>query len=239
MRSNPYLEGTMRFLQANLPDYDVLIIYDYDHIMPSSSIRLQGSTSSFVLNNSRSSSFSSSSAVTKRTSSSSSSVNNNKYYYHHSSNAALFGTSSDSSSNINDMSDEVAAAKAAAAEYKSSDADGAGPETAFDNILSGKWPSTKVYEDSTVLAFRDINPTAPTHILVIPKHRDGLTKLSNARDDQEGILGHLLFVAQSVGKQECPEGFRVVINDGEHGAQSVYHLHLHVIGGRQLGWPPG
>ena len=116
---------------------------------------------------------------------------------------------------------------------------GAGPETAFDNILSGKWPSTKVYEDSTVLAFRDINPTAPTHILVIPKHRDGLTKLSNARDDQEGILGHLLFVAQSVGKQECPEGFRVVINDGEHGAQSVYHLHLHVIGGRQLGWPPG
>jgi len=137
------------------------------------------------------------------------------------------------------MSDEVAAAKAAAAEYKSSDADGAGPETAFDNILSNKWPSTKVYEDTTTLAFRDINPTAPTHILVIPKHRDGLTKLSNAREDQEGILGHLLFVAQLVGKAECPEGFRVVINDGVHGAQSVYHLHLHVVGGRQLAWPPG
>lgn len=116
---------------------------------------------------------------------------------------------------------------------------GAGPETAFDNILSGKWPSTKVYEDSTVLAFRDINPQAPTHIIVIPKHRDGLTKLSNAREDQEGILGHLLFVAQSVGRKECPEGFRVVVNDGEQGAQSVYHLHLHVLGGRQMGWPPG
>ena len=101
---------------------------------------------------------------------------------------------------------------------------GAGPETAFDNILSGKWPSTKVYEDNTVLAFRDINPQAPVHILVIPKQRDGLVKLSNAREDQEGILGHLMFVAQSVGKKECPEGFRVVINDGEHGAQSVYHL---------------
>ena len=101
---------------------------------------------------------------------------------------------------------------------------GAGPETAFDNILSGKWPSTKVYEDNTVLAFRDINPQAPVHILVIPKQRDGLVKLSNAREDQEGILGHLMFVAQQVGKKECPEGFRVVINDGEHGAQSVYHL---------------
>ena len=101
---------------------------------------------------------------------------------------------------------------------------GAGPETAFDNILSGKWPSTKVYEDNTVLAFRDINPQAPVHILVIPKQRDGLVKLSNAREDQEDILGHLMFVAQQVGKKECPEGFRVVINDGEHGAQSVYHL---------------
>ena len=85
----------------------------------------------------------------------------------------------------------------------------------------------------------DINPQAPIHIIVIPKNRDGLTKLSNAREDQTDILGHLLYVAQSVGKKECPDGFRIVINDGEHGAQSVYHLHLHVLGGRQLGWPPG
>mmetsp|Transcript_7116 Transcript_7116/g.16178 ORF Transcript_7116/g.16178 Transcript_7116/m.16178 type:complete len:201 (-) Transcript_7116:161-763(-) len=137
------------------------------------------------------------------------------------------------------MADEVAAAKAAAAEYKSSDNDGAGPATVFDNILSGKWPSDKVHEDDLALAFRDITPQAPVHIVVIPKNRDGLTKLSNAREDQKDILGHLMYVAQSVGKKECPDGFRIVINDGEHGAQSVYHLHLHVLGGRQLGWPPG
>lgn len=65
------------------------------------------------------------------------------------------------------------------------------------------------------------------HVIVIPKNRDGLTKLSNAREDQKDILGHLLYVAQSVGKKECPDGFRIVINDGEQGAQSVYHLHIH------------
>ena len=68
------------------------------------------------------------------------------------------------------------------------------------------------------------------HVIVIPKNRDGLTMLSKAREDQKGILGHLLYVAKEVGKKECPSGFRIVINDGEHGAQSVYHLHLHVIG---------
>ena len=128
-----------------------------------------------------------------------------------------------------------------------------------------QWPSDKVYEDELSLAFReyslaartssvdfgheishpflppagDVNPQAPVHVLVIPKERDGLTRLSNAREDQKEILGHLMYVAQSVGKKECPEGFRVVVNDGEHGAQSVYHLHVHVLGGRQLSWPPG
>jgi len=139
----------------------------------------------------------------------------------------------------NNMTDEVAAAKEAAAQYKSSENDGAGPATAFDKILSGEWASKKVHEDDLAYAFRDINPQAPVHIIVIPKHRDGLTKLSNAREDQKGILGHLMYVAQMVGKKECPNGFRVVINDGEEGAQSVYHLHLHVLGGRQMKWPPG
>eukprot|EP00956_Cyclotella_meneghiniana_P017637 scaffold28929_cov71-Cyclotella_meneghiniana.AAC.15 len=137
------------------------------------------------------------------------------------------------------MADEVAAAKEAAANYKPSDGDGAGPDTVFDKLLSGEWPCTKVHEDDLSLAFRDINPQAPVHVVVIPKNRDGLTQLSNARDDQKDILGHLLFVAQMVGEKECPQGFRIVINDGEHGAQSVYHLHLHVMGGRQMGWPPG
>ncbi|KAL7477299.1 hypothetical protein ACHAW6_003111 [Cyclotella cf. meneghiniana] len=137
------------------------------------------------------------------------------------------------------MSDEVAAAKQAASQFKSSDGDGAGPPTVFDKLLSGEWPCKKVHEDDIVLAFRDINPQAPVHIVVIPKNRDGLTKLSNAREGQKDVLGHLMYVAQMVGKKECPDGFRIVINDGEHGAQSVYHLHLHVMGGRQMGWPPG
>ena len=96
-----------------------------------------------------------------------------------------------------------------------------------------------IISDRRMQSAGDIQPQAPVHIVVIPKNRDGLTKLSNARDDQKDVLGHLLWVAQKVGKTECPEGFRVVINDGEHGAQSVYHLHLHVLGGRQMGWPPG
>lgn len=135
--------------------------------------------------------------------------------------------------------DEVSAAKASAINYSKLSMEHAESETVFDKILSGEWPSEKVYEDETTFAFRDVNPQAPTHILVIPKKKNGLVKLSEARFDQEALLGHLLFVAKEVGKKECPRGFRVVINDGEEGAQSVYHLHLHVIGGRQLSWPPG
>merc|ERR1719491_2217156 len=138
-----------------------------------------------------------------------------------------------------DIMSEVEKAKEASKVYKSSDSDGVGPATVFDNILSGKWPSDKVYEDDLTLAFRDVNPQAPVHVLVIPKKRDGLTKISNVREDQKELLGHLMYVAQNVGKKECPEGFRLVVNEGEHGAQSVYHLHIHVLGGRQLTWPPG
>lgn len=128
---------------------------------------------------------------------------------------------------------EVAKAKAAAG-----DADSGAP-TVFDKILSGEWSSDKVYEDDTVYAFRDINPQAPVHVLVIPKHRDGLTQLSKAREDQKKLLGHLLYVAGQIGQAECPAGFRLVINDGVEGAQSVYHLHVHVLGGKTMGWPPG
>lgn len=137
------------------------------------------------------------------------------------------------------MSDEVEAAKKAAAEYEASDKDGAGPPTVFDKILSGEWDSKKVHDDELCYAFRDINPQAPTHILVIPKKRDGLVKLSTAREDQKDILGHMLYVAGQIGKKECPKGFRIVINDGEEGSQAVYHLHIHVVGGRQMQWPPG
>jgi histidine triad (HIT) family protein len=137
------------------------------------------------------------------------------------------------------MSDEVKAAKKAAEEYQLSSADGAGPATVFDKLLSNEWECKKVYEDDQALAFADINPQAPVHILIIPKNRDGLTQLSKAREDQKALLGHLMYVAAEVGKKECPNGFRIVINDGEQGAQSVYHLHLHLLGGRQMEWPPG
>mmetsp|Transcript_12115 Transcript_12115/g.17546 ORF Transcript_12115/g.17546 Transcript_12115/m.17546 type:complete len:135 (+) Transcript_12115:94-498(+) len=131
-------------------------------------------------------------------------------------------------------SDEVAAAKAQAAKPQDD-----GAPTVFDKILSGEWDSNKVYEDDICLAFRDVNPQAPVHFLVIPKNRDGLTGISKAREDQKDVLGHMMYVAGTVGKKECPKGFRIVINDGEQGSQSVYHLHLHVLGGRQMGWPPG
>ncbi|MBN3306666.1 HINT2 protein, partial [Amia calva] len=91
---------------------------------------------------------------------------------------------------------------------------------------------------TTCLAFRDISPQAPVHFLVIP--RTPIPRISEAKDDEAQLLGHLLIVAKNVANKEgLQEGYRVVINDGTHGAQSVYHLHIHVLGGRQLTWPPG
>ena len=86
-----------------------------------------------------------------------------------------------------------------------------------------------------------MSPQGPVHFLVIPKDRQGLSRLSKATEEHKTLLGHLMFVAQKVAKEQglTPDGFRVVINDGPNGSQSVYHLHLHVIGGRGMGWPPG
>lgn len=113
------------------------------------------------------------------------------------------------------------------------------PPTIFDRILAREIPADIIHEDDVCLAFRDVTPQAPVHFLVIPKARDGLTQLSKAREDQKHLLGHLMYVAQQLAQQECPGGFRITINDGKNGAQSVYHLHLHVMGGRQMLWPPG
>ena len=97
-----------------------------------------------------------------------------------------------------------------------------------------------MYEDDACLAFRDINPQAPVHVLVIPKVRGRLSQLSKCTDEDEPIMGHLLNVASKVAASEkLDDGFRIVVNDGKHGCQSVYHLHVHVLGGRQLTWPPG
>ncbi|GLT30505.1 hypothetical protein SLA2020_053010 [Shorea laevis] len=110
--------------------------------------------------------------------------------------------------------------------------------TIFDKIIKKEIPANVVYEDDKVLAFRDIAPQAPTHTLVIPKVRDGLTGLSKAEKRHLEILGRLLYTAKLVAKQEgLEDGFRVVINDGPQGCQSVYHIYL--LGGRQMNWPPG
>jgi histidine triad (HIT) family protein len=107
----------------------------------------------------------------------------------------------------------------------------------FCRIASGEIPSTKVTETETMLAFRDIDPKAPTHILVIP--RSHLASLAEAGDS--AMLGELLAFAASVARSEGLErnGYRVVTNVGRDGGQSVDHLHLHVMGGRPMSWPPG
>lgn len=114
-------------------------------------------------------------------------------------------------------------------------------ESVFDKIVERKIPADVVYEDEMCIAFRDINPVAKVHVLLIPKKKDGLDRLSNAEERHKDILGHLMgkvgHVASIVGVKE--EGFRVVVNNGGHGGQEVEHLHLHIIGGQQLFWPPG
>uniref|UniRef100_A0ACD6AFJ1 Uncharacterized protein n=1 Tax=Avena sativa TaxID=4498 RepID=A0ACD6AFJ1_AVESA len=135
---------------------------------------------------------------------------------------------------IASSTNEEAAARAAAAT-----ADTGGP-TIFDKIIAKEIPSSIVYEDEKVLAFRDINPQAPVHVLVIPKLRDGLTGLDKAEPRHADILGQLLYAAKVVAEKEgVAGGYRVVINNGAEGCQSVYHLHVHVLGGRQMKWPPG
>lgn len=112
--------------------------------------------------------------------------------------------------------------------------------TIFDKIIEKEIPSEVVYEDARCLVFKDINPAAPVHLLVIPKRREGLTQLRNAAQEHEYILGHLLRVAAEQGKAAVGgAGFRIVINDGAEAAQAVFHLHVHVIGGRTMAWPPG
>lgn len=113
--------------------------------------------------------------------------------------------------------------------------------TIFDKIIAKQIPATIIYEDEQCLAFKDINAQAPVHFLVIPKTKGRLSQLSKAEPDDKPLLGHLLWVAQHVAKAQGLEhgGFRININDGANGGQTVFHLHLHVMGGRQMGWPPG
>ncbi len=109
--------------------------------------------------------------------------------------------------------------------------------TIFKKIIDGEIPSDKVYEDEHVLAFRDANPAAPVHILVVPKKE--IVNLFDASDDDAQLLGRLMLAARRVAEQEGLTDFRLVANNGAGAGQSVFHLHLHVIGGRPLSWPPG
>ena len=110
-------------------------------------------------------------------------------------------------------------------------------DTIFARILRGEIPCDEVYSDDSCLAFRDVAPAAPVHLLVIP--RKPLESLREAEIADEQLLGHLLVVAAKVAKQEGLTDWRTVINSGEGAGQTVFHLHLHVIGGRSLDWPPG
>lgn len=110
-------------------------------------------------------------------------------------------------------------------------------DTIFGQIARGEIPTDFVYEDDRAVAFADINPQAPTHILVIP--RKPIARLSEAGDEDAELLGHLLGVARRVAREAGLEDFRLVVNDGAGAGQTVFHLHVHVLGGRPLGWPPG
>jgi len=109
--------------------------------------------------------------------------------------------------------------------------------TIFSKIIAGELPADVVYEDDKALAFRDIHPVAPTHVLVIPKRE--IVNIGESVEDDAELLGHLMIVAGRVAKLENLTDFRVVTNSGAGAGQSVFHLHLHVIGGRSLSWPPG
>jgi histidine triad (HIT) family protein len=113
----------------------------------------------------------------------------------------------------------------------------AGEDTIFGRILRGEIPCDQVYADEQCLAFRDVAPQAPVHVLVIP--RQPIARLDQAGPEHAALLGHLLLVAARVAEQEGLSGFRTVINSGAEAGQTVFHLHVHVIGGRSLAWPPG
>lgn len=110
-------------------------------------------------------------------------------------------------------------------------------DTIFGRIARGEIPCDQVYADDLCLAFRDIQPQAPVHLLVIP--REPLVSLAEAGDQHQALLGHLLLVAATVARQEGLQAWRTVLNTGAEAGQTVFHLHVHVIGGRPLDWPPG
>lgn len=108
----------------------------------------------------------------------------------------------------------------------------------FMKIIQRAIPAKIIYEDEWSLAFHDINPQAPVHILIIPKKE--IRTLDDATEEDQPLLGHLLLVAQKLARQlQLDQGYRLVVNCQEHGGQTVPHLHVHLLGGRSMTWPPG
>ncbi|CEF68415.1 Histidine triad nucleotide-binding protein 1 [Strongyloides ratti] len=127
------------------------------------------------------------------------------------------------------MTSEIEKAQTASAETQQ--------ETIFDKIIRKEIPAKIIHEDDDTLVFYDVAPQAPVHFLVIPKQR--ISMLEKVKSGDENILGKLMITAAKCASElGLKDGYRVVVNNGKHGCQSVYHLHLHVLGGRQLGWPP-
>lgn len=108
----------------------------------------------------------------------------------------------------------------------------------FCKIASGAIPAEKLVDNEKIAAFRDINPKAPVHILVIPKKH--IARVENLKEEDRALAGEMILTAQRLAQQEgLKEGFRLVFNNGPAGGQEVEHLHLHLLGGRQMKWPPG
>lgn len=113
------------------------------------------------------------------------------------------------------------------------------PDTIFDKIIRREIPAQIVFEDEHVLAFKDVNPQAPVHVLFIPK--TPIATLNDIAPEQAGLVGRLVLAAAAYAKQEgfAENGYRTVFNCNQDGGQSVYHIHLHLLAGRRMAWPPG
>jgi len=124
-------------------------------------------------------------------------------------------------------------------DYDHSSSGGSMSDTIFSKIIRREIPADIVYEDDEVLAFRDLNPQAPVHLLFIPKKP--IATLNDATPDDAELLGKLMLAAKAYAKAEgfAEQGYRTVININEDGGQTVYHLHVHLLAGRRLHWPPG
>lgn len=110
-------------------------------------------------------------------------------------------------------------------------------KTLFQKICDREIPAEIVHEDDRCVGFRDIHPQAPVHVLVVP--RRPLSGISAATAEDEALIGHLLVVAAGIARQEgLADGYRLVVNDGRQGGQTVFHLHVHLVGGKPMGWPP-